>query len=429
MPRVLTKPVQIKQDVEEILFCDFARLQRFSFTYPKDQYYISLKNFGDYIINIHYNGKSDIVEPSESLEINESISEFQVYCSEGSAGFEARSLANYSKPELISQKILYMNHHPLINTYNCYASLFSIVPINEENKAWFYSNFIQICYDYNYNWYFFENHNILDTCPWLENYKLRREMIHKGFSSIQNFLIDAINDDFYCYLIVNLYYIPAAQYYGNTDFSHEIMIYGYDLINKEFYIANNFSGGKYILSRCSFDQMEKAFNTVSFDWIDICMYRHKAIDYKVDFNKRYFVNSLKSYITGQPSILQPSFPSWWTYDCKYGLGVYQHLIETVKSIPEEDYLDKRVFHLLQEHKQFMLLRLEYIQEYLNIDVSDYIRNYSEMRRSSILLNNLVLKYNFTKNKNLLDKIITYIKDIMKQEDAVIRNMLLIFNDC
>lgn len=429
MPRVLTEPVQINQDVQEIMFCDFARLQRFSFTYPQDQFYILLKNFGNYIININYNGKSDIVEPSGHLEINEIISEFQVYCSEGSAGFEAKSLANYSKPNISPEKILYMNQHPLINTYNCYASLFSIVPINEENKAWFYSNFIQICYDNNYNWYFFENHNILDTCPWLENYKLRREMIRKGFSSIQNFLVDAINNDFYCYFIVNLYYVPAAQYYGNIDFSHEIMVYGYDLIDKEFHIANNFSGGKYVLSKCSFDQMDKAFNSVPIDWIDICMYRQKVIDYRVDFNKRYFVNSLKSYITGQPSIIQPSFPAWWTYDCKYGLAVYQHLIEIVNNMPAEDYLDKRAFYLLQEHKQFMILRLEFIHEYLNIDVSDFINNYMEMKRNSFLLNNLALKYNSTKNINLLDKIITYIEDIMNQEEAVMRDMLLTFNDC
>ncbi|WP_019915024.1 hypothetical protein [Paenibacillus sp. HW567] len=423
MPRVLTEPVQINQDVEEIVFCDFARLQECSFSYPKNQFYMYITNSGSHLFHIKYNGKSATIEPSDYLEIKENTSEFQIYCTTGSQGFEVRSHAYCAETNFVSQKVLFMDPNPLLSTYNCYASLCSIVPINEENKPWFYSNFTQICYDYNYNWYFFENHNILDTCPWLENYKLRREMISKRFTSIRNFLVDAINDDFYCYLIVNLFHIPS-QYYNKSDFPHEILIYGFDLENEEFYIANNFSEGRYVLSKCSFEQMERAFNTVSVDWIEICMYRVKSLDYKVDFNKRYFVNSLRSYLTGQPSILQPAFPSWWTYNCKYGLDVYRHLITIIRNTSADDYLDKRVFCLLQEHKKMMVLRLGFIQEHLKADVALLTYEYEKLAKISAILGNLALKYNSTKNVALLDKIIYYTKDIMEQEDVLIRKLLL-----
>lgn len=142
---------------------------------------------------------------------------------------------------------------PEIYCYTIYGFLFSIV--QEKDMPWIYSNFIQIMYHEDWQMPVFEDHlNILQDCPFIQSYILNFKGNDDDYIKT---IINAIDNDYYCYLFLDWYYIND-NYHGDH-FAHSAIITGYNTLDKSFTIYDNFDNGKFIKKVVSFENTAKAF--------------------------------------------------------------------------------------------------------------------------------------------------------------------------
>ena len=144
-------------------------------------------------------------------------------------------------------------HKPEIYCYTIYGFLFSVA--REKDMPWIYSNFIQIMYHDDWRMPIFEDHiNLLQDCPFIQSYILNFKGDTEDFIET---IINAINNNYYCYLFLDWYYINDT-YYGDH-FAHSAIVTGYDTANKTFTVYDNFNNGKFVKKKISFENTAKAF--------------------------------------------------------------------------------------------------------------------------------------------------------------------------
>ncbi len=144
-------------------------------------------------------------------------------------------------------------HKPEIYCYTIYGFLFSVA--REKDMPWIYSNFIQIMYHDDWRMPIFEDHiNLLQDCPFIQSYILNFKGDTEDFIET---IINAINNNYYCYLFLDWYYINDA-YYGDH-FAYSAIVTGYDTVNKTFTVYDNFNNGKFVKKKISFENTAKAF--------------------------------------------------------------------------------------------------------------------------------------------------------------------------
>lgn len=315
----------------------------------------------------------------------------------------------------------------IINTFNVYGSISSIISNQDKCLPWFYNNFIQIRYVYDWNTYFFDNHHLLlDNCPWINHHVIPKFIIENKWDSIIDFIIDSIKLGNYVYLYVDRFYISASKAYLKKSRLHEIFIYGYDMKTREFYVADNLADGKYIRTVCTFTEIEQGYTSI-------------------DSNNHFFLNihllSLKEeddYFLNIPQItksISNYLDSAFTTDVSFKertLFGQNAILFSVDCITEDNkehaLLDKRAFHLFWEHKQLMLSRIKYLIKEIHLSNVDHlVDNYKKTSLRFEVIRNMALKYNLKKDQNLLSRIRENIKDGLREEKLILENVLEILS--
>ena len=252
---------------------------------------------------------------------------------------------------------------PEIYCYTIYGFLFSIV--QEKDMPWIYSNFIQIMYHEDWQMPVFEDHlNILQDCPFIQSYILNFKGNDDDYIKT---IINAIDNDYYCYLFLDWYYIND-NYHGDH-FAHSAIITGYNTLDKSFTIYDNFDNGKFIKKVVSFENTAKAFfssknsstgNKNDNDQSDVFSYLRDITFMKYNncvYNKldrKNIVFQIENYLKSEHTII-----NLIDNRSTYGLNVYKTLIEKLNDI---DFGMLRDFHLIYEHKYLMYKRLNYVLE-------------------------------------------------------------------
>jgi len=320
-------------------------------------------------------------------------------------------------------RVLRMNEDPIINCYNYYASLMSMISHDENIWPWFHSRFVQMVCLPDISWYFFENaydQQIYEECRWLENYSIPHKLLVSTWESPFAFVKEAIDSDYYCMLNADKYYFPAAhREYRKHHLIHEVFVYGYDLDKNMVFIADNFNG-KYERVSCTVDELNAAVYHVRDQRISHCMY--KKIEAACDgFNLGYVIDSLEAVLHSKPSLEKPVF-----YEVgKYGLAVYDALIDALKGVAlERGTIDLRPFHLMYEHKKCMVARLNYMNAHSFLTKGESIvEKYKELETKALLLRNLAIKYSVTGNDALLHKLADGAANLKNNEKLLVERLL------
>ena len=100
----------------------------------------------------------------------------------------------------------------------------------------------------------------------------------------------------------------------------------------------------------------------------------------------------------------------------FGLSYYDILIENF--VIAEGWIDYKPFHILYDHKVAMSLRLEYLFKRKLICINQYndiVTWCYQLITASLLLRNLVIKYNISKDKNILNIITQKCFELQSQD--------------
>ncbi|WFR57125.1 hypothetical protein QA584_26530 [Anaerocolumna sp. AGMB13025] len=355
----------------------------------------------------------------------------------------------------MKKKILPISVAP-IRGYSHQAALLSILLSYNQCKPWICNNYIQIFSLYNlkesdrsgtldflYTDYGdFRNYEY-SANPWLRFFEMPIFMMKHNDFDIIEFIINAINSDYYMQIEVDKYYICKYDEYHKYHDMHWIYIYGYDKETNIFNCCDNFLDGVFsyenidiaqILSgfRGSYEEFaKKMVNSEALSKIEkigpsFTMFQilnnHADSNYTElnEIKVKKIINQLKAYLCESNLAL--------TYiDTKYyvfGINCYNELIVYVeKAITYNHEIDIRAYYSMMDHKSLMIWRLQYMTLILNLKLDLFIDIYNDlyMRFKKIIY--LIIKYNLSKEQTIKDNIIVMLIKCFDDEKATVHNLI------
>lgn len=141
------------------------------------------------------------------------------------------------------------------------------------------------------------------ACPWIKHQEIWYEFLPSLNIDFIEFVVCAIDQNYYVLLKLDRFYIECAPEYGESHFQHDVFIYGYDIEKKELYFADFYPYFGFF--SMSFDNARNAFRNLKVD--SPILFRENIILIKPDFSniKNQYVfrlervlNQIREYING-----------------------------------------------------------------------------------------------------------------------------------
>ena len=304
------------------------------------------------------------------------------------------------------------NTNTFANTYQPEAFVSGIVfGENQKHLPYFLSNYIRPVYYKNgataLNYY-------IDN-PFLLNHGLiKRDYTIVPKTCLQavnwsNVARNALDNNKYVFGSFNDEFIPQKSSYNKQYFWHDYILYGYD--DCGFISAAYLADGHYHEFKIAFDDFNCAVKTLrEHQFMHFLEYDNSI---SLDFMLDLVINAFRDYITSKELNNDGT---------TYGLNAFRLFANEVKNTKEE--IDLRSICFLREHKLLMKMRLEYMMNnnYIQPD-SAVIYKYNDVYiqlHKAVLLS---IKYNITKNTNLLSHIYDIITRSLVQDQKILADIL------
>jgi len=325
---------------------------------------------------------------------------------------------------MAKSKILNVNP-PLINCYTKYGTLFSIIPESDQLSNWVNSNFIQLVYNISWDIYTFNNHSfLLSECPAIGYFQLSKNLFTRLYrGSLIDLVKSILDSNEYVYIFVDRHYISTdCDNYQKHHLIHELLIYGYDEKQDIFYIADNFDDGKFMFIVCPSKDIEKGFLLLEgkeeyYSYIRTLKV-YPNFQYSLDLEQiKYelysFLNSTKTYYVKNET------------DRVFGLEIFTILQKQIQEcFQNSNLIDIRAFHLLYEHMLLMEERINHLAREKHIvdpvDLSDSVKS---VKRLTLLLRNLVVKYNIKMDDRAFVRVSDTLAQLKSDEEKIFSRLL------
>lgn len=312
------------------------------------------------------------------------------------------------------------------NLGNSFAS--NIILNHNKYFPWFFSEYIQI-YSANDNEFdYFTHGNIYEgNFRPVEVGKISSDIIGLANLDIIDIIISLINSGFYVLAFLNEKYILFRN--TSHDFIHNIFIYGYNK-NSQIFNMMGFKNGIYQSTIASFDEIKNAYTYRPDDVAYYAKYIYHIkprtdLKCKLDICKVY--NSLLEYLYPTSALNNLIFipNTMRSNDWKWGVDCYGRICSFFSNaIKMNASCDIRMFHLLWEHKNIMLMRIDYLRKngYISKD-TDLYNAYKPIVNKTLTIRNKILKYNMTRIIHSPESVIKDIENAIYQEKIVLSQLL------
>ncbi len=312
------------------------------------------------------------------------------------------------------EKILPINAKPFLSSYSSHAKFMAMTTADKNYEQWFYSNYIQLISKKNFN----EVHDVpldffidikRDNCYYYNNpilyiQCLKLELLNVLCQDIVEFIMNAIDKNYYVDICLNEYFIPIKRAYNKFDCPHDNLIYGYDKKKSIFYVAgyiqkfDDLFVGTYGVFQITFNELYAAYKNCPYlEWYkSIYLYSaesHGGTTEKYIFDIKMMKNSLESYLHCENSLHNYSNVQPRTIRFSFGFDVYKDLLNNLDMGYYSN--DIRPLGLLVEHKKCMANRIKYLHQNNYLIKSEYalLDTYiSEIYKCTLKARNLQLKY-------------------------------------
>lgn len=327
---------------------------------------------------------------------------------------------------------------PIIHGYTHYAHLLSILQCNQKTLPWIFSNFIQI---YMYKdlqktpWGDFYNPmqyelRLVNTCKWIKCPRVERDQFLENKELLINFLENQLKKGNYLHL--NIDHEQITSFKTDKKF-HDALVFGIDVDSDIIHVADVFKFGLYEKKVLSISEFINAYysaeHNIKYDFFDGMIYLYNLRDEcEVDFNIKNIENSIIEY-------RESKTPEYWRLyntsnkkDVVFGLSAYDSLCQYIECVIKYDdvFLDLRHFYLLMDHKKIMIERLNFLCKqklYSESSMKFIIKSYQEMSNILKTITHIIIKYDITKNKKILNKVLKYLHQIKNEEYEILGKYL------
>ncbi|MFD0587211.1 hypothetical protein ACFQZE_04260 [Paenibacillus sp. GCM10027627] len=315
---------------------------------------------------------------------------------------------------------------PFISAYKHHALPLSILSGCGENESWIYNHFLQLFIrfdmDENVHWLDFytfdEIPNRSNTIPWLGY----TQSIHIDYlkNPIQEFLVDAINKDSYIYAIHDDYYMPHSFSYNNGHFKNNLLITGYDLDKKCFYVYDyaNTTRGQLEVIEVPFQLMEKSLAS-EYTWNVLTLFTYKS-SFRHELQLELAFKLLQDYVTSSNSSQSLLILREPLEKRAFGMSVYEHIKHFLLSHSDSLTTIHLPFYIFHEHKTSVgKLMDDLINTYNHPVIRGLKTEYETVIKEAGFMKTIILKYMLKPDFDIAQIIIPLLDSMKGVEERVL----------
>jgi hypothetical protein len=327
---------------------------------------------------------------------------------------------------------------PIVRSPICslqYLAFPLVIVLNNDNSPWFLSNYIQLeapkegLFDtwgcnvtFSGGWF--------PNVPCLEYHIMERPDFFKLPGNTVSKFNEYLKQGWYVEAIFDEYFIPRRRSYKSNHFLHDFLLYETDMDKEQFTIIGYNDKRLFSESTVDFNAFTEAFECqIKENCTKVNILRLNQ-NFKSQFNLRQVFELLDEYLNSKDSSYRYEYNTPENNYLKvYGLEVYDFTISFFENLlTESTWSDIRPLCVLHEHKTCMLIRLKYMIENRYISISDdLLAEFVKIENDVIKMRNIQLKYNITKNTELIKAIISRLKETRSKEKNAIECLLNTIN--
>ncbi|KAF6628163.1 hypothetical protein ACN92M_23870 [Paenibacillus polymyxa] len=317
---------------------------------------------------------------------------------------------------------------PLIQCYPYHANLLSVIQNHSEAFPWILDNYLELempdpPLDLRLD---FSGPSLWKTCPFVYYQRIERHLVNTNWSNLWNFITQCINNGNYIYLLVNHYHLPVSRYYHNNKVIHDLFIYGYDEQTGMLKVADNFNN-KYTYEYVAYKDIKQAYKDMheEDDWvhgIELIRYRSRPFC----FDPLAIKEKLNRYLNSTNLFFHFRIPAeFYKLGWYYGISVYDKLFNHLQLIIEgKSGYDGRPFHVLYEHKTILHQLCNFLEQQGHLPEHYHLSlQFKELAQQTLLLRNHYIKISMTNRLNMLDSLMTKIKQIKANEQLLLSQLI------
>lgn|GEM_PF-1238197 len=323
-----------------------------------------------------------------------------------------------------------------ITAYLHHAYPLSVVSGHEEVLPWLYSQYVQLrcfkdvhAHKYRdlFNFYTTSS-KMVEIVPHLKVERVNKGFITRWARDVVEFLIDALDQGYYCIVYVTHHYRTKLFYFQDVEHISEQMVFGYDKEAREFDIYGYNGDDNLVKFRRSFDDLAAAFydTPVEQGWQEHVNLIRYDPDSSFDFRVENVADVLEDYLTGADSSLRfllYKFPV--DHESAFGVDVYPLVLQMLDEVERgELFLDYRIYHLIWEHKRLMTGRLRFLENrrFLNPESLWSVR-YGGIENTALAIRLGALKAIKTRSTSELSNLKRLLGQMVEQEAELLTGVV------
>lgn len=292
---------------------------------------------------------------------------------------------------------------------------------------WLYRNFIQISCDVENTdrtmdyFYGVEKDWRFDWFNYFLNVNEMPLHIINHYGALR-FIKECIDAGIYIELMLDQYHIADRMEFHSMHHLHQNLIYGYDDVRKVILLLGYTDHGNMTKTEISYADIKYQFSKKQCVR-DIYRIEYEQDAYGMEYQEDYIKEMIRQYLDSYNSsrdlahLIEPR-------KRVYGIKCYDELLSD-KGM-ERVLADRRILHLLYEHKILMKDRLLYLGFHGAIEkdkLDAYLSDYDEVVRTAFNIRSLAVKYKMKRDEKLVSKIRMGLKDMRSKEQDILTQVI------
>lgn len=320
----------------------------------------------------------------------------------------------------MKEKVILKVKDPFLKSYPAVANLFSVLEKNPKTEAWCMEKFIQIiakkleetdpiCGT------FADDLAILD-CPFIPLKILEKECAKKDYLL---FLRENLSEGYYILMNVNHFYLPCSDWYQKENYRHELLVYGYDLKRKVFYVGDYFVRNKYsfqVVKEQELEAARKGLTEIHSAFCDTRLYVFSYHDSEYVFHWDRMVSEVKNYIHASLEDGWKRFPDG--KEIRTGIlyyeGIRENILTGMINIPQ--------LYVLEEQKKMMLQRIFFLDNIAK-NYKNEKKEAENLYKETKLMMTLGLKYYLTQKEQDQRRLLFCIENLKEKDKKFMEKFL------
>ena len=318
---------------------------------------------------------------------------------------------------------------PLAATSRPQIDILSIFDESDENMIWFITYFLSLSMLKGGDTLLFADEtssvSLFNCCPMIDSFTYDLGTIREKWGTFSNFVADRIDKGYYVYAWSDIYYIEAYKlHHAKNHIMHPMLIYGYNGSGNVVYGQDFF---EYALAREAIptDQIESAVKNLSPGFRVTCFKKGR---YNNQIEIKSIMRALHCHLESK-SIYEDSIFSLNRNANRFtfGIGCYYGLQNTIRRsmLVGCEEINHHTCHAIPDHINILIALVRYLRGQNPLLVPEAAETNKLMQGladKSLVYQNLCLKYNATKNKNILGRIADMLSRMKEEEEAMLRSI-------